>query len=326
MHRAIVEACLPWMAVLLAAVAGFVFLARLSGGRLRVRKLRFLHRDQSGSVQSLSFVLTLPFLVMILLFIVQVSQLMIGTMVVHYAAFAAARAAIVWIPADLGGGYERENCISRRAYDPDALNQTLPILDPTDDGYGPMVGNTAYVIEPGSPKFLKIQAAAVLACMSISPSRNVGAGAPAGGAADVIKTLYRNLAPSSRGNARVPQRLDNKLAYSLANTRVEIRFLHKGDEPPLTWYNIPPEVHEFLPNEVGWQDPITVKVTHPLALLPGPGRLLARWASSRDVPSDEVSRRVGQPKPNLYVYPLSASVTLGNEGEKSLVSHVNHLD
>ena len=50
-------------------------------------------------MQSLSFVLTLPVFIFIMMMIVQVSQLMIGIVVVHYAAFAAARSAAVWIPA-----------------------------------------------------------------------------------------------------------------------------------------------------------------------------------------------------------------------------------
>ena len=44
-----------------------------------------------GSVQTLSFVLTLPIFIMVMMLIVQVSQLMIGLIVVHYAAYAAAR-------------------------------------------------------------------------------------------------------------------------------------------------------------------------------------------------------------------------------------------
>ena len=50
-------------------------------------------------MQSLSFVLTLPVFILVMMMIVQVSQLMIGIVVVHYAAFAAARSAAVWIPA-----------------------------------------------------------------------------------------------------------------------------------------------------------------------------------------------------------------------------------
>ena len=50
-------------------------------------------------MQSLSFVLTVPMFIMLMLLAVQITQLMIGLMMVHYAAFAAARSASVWIPA-----------------------------------------------------------------------------------------------------------------------------------------------------------------------------------------------------------------------------------
>src|SRR5262245_60242050 len=99
MDRTVIVACLPWLALLAASVLCLRFLARLSGATLCLGRLRALHRDQAGAVQSLSFVLTLPAFIMVMLFIVQVSQLTIGTIVVHYAAFASARSAIVWIPA-----------------------------------------------------------------------------------------------------------------------------------------------------------------------------------------------------------------------------------
>ena len=111
MHRAVLEACLPWLGALVAACLLLVLVVRCSGASVRWGRLRSLHRDERGAVQSLSFVLTVPIFVMIFMLIVQISQLMIGVMVVNYAAFAAARSAVVWIPADTGGA-ERENRIS----------------------------------------------------------------------------------------------------------------------------------------------------------------------------------------------------------------------
>ena len=99
MARAILTACLPWLALLLMLILAAWALLRFSRAQLRLGRLLELHRDEAGSVQSLSFVLTLPLFIMIMMMIVQVSQLMIGTVVVHYAAFAAARSAAVWIPA-----------------------------------------------------------------------------------------------------------------------------------------------------------------------------------------------------------------------------------
>jgi hypothetical protein len=84
--------------------------------------------------------------------------------------------------------------------------------------------------------------------------------------------------------------------------------------------------------ELGWQDPITVKVTHYFALLPGPGRILANEVSfirtapdhvqtqldldARDAASENVQIPSG-----VKVYKLTASCTLGNEGEKSVMPY-----
>jgi len=308
MIRAMLLANLPWMATLVVAVVALRFLLALSHARLNLAALRSLHRDEAGAVQSLSFVLTLPVFVMILMLIVQVSQIMIGTVVVHYAAFAAARSASVWIPANMGTLDETENRISALALDPAA-----PI-----DGDG-----TRYAILPGSPKYKKIEMAAALACLSIAPSRDVGAILPpdAGATADALVRAYQALVPDSVNNARIPTRLRNKLAYSLANTRIVVNFLHKETEPPLARYDIPPDRNEFYPNEVGWQDPVRVEVTHDMALLPGPGRLLARRVPSPYLGVDYTAASIDE-RGSVYVRSLTASATLGIEGEKPVLRYV----
>jgi hypothetical protein len=134
------------------------------------------------------------------------------------------------------------------------------------------------------------------------------------------------------GKGAVPRRLQNKLAYALKHTKVEIRFYHKNEELPLVTYFLPDDPGEFYFNEVGWQDPITVTVKHDLALLPGPGRLLARRAggssgssdssgsSGSGAEPDRVSESI-QKEDRVYTYPLKASATVGNEGEKSVIAY-----
>ena len=78
MARAILMACLPWLVLLLMLILAAWVLVRSSRAQLRLGRLLELHRDEAGSVQSLSFVLTLPLFIMIMMMIVQVSQLMIG--------------------------------------------------------------------------------------------------------------------------------------------------------------------------------------------------------------------------------------------------------
>jgi hypothetical protein len=319
MCRAIVLACLPWLGLLAGALMVLGLLARLGRARLKLSRLRILAGDERGGVQSLSFVLTLPFFVMILLFIVQVSQLMIGTIVVHYAAFAAARSAIVWIPARLSP-YESENCISSYVVDSEAP-QNPPVLDPESPNYGPAAGGMNFIVAPGSEKYAKIASAAVLACMAISPSRDLGIGEVATGTppAEILKAAYAAMAPGSSSNLRVPARLANKLAYAATNTRIEIRFYHKNSEPPLVTHLVPPDIAEFRDNELGWQDQVTVTVRHDLAMLPGPGRLLARYVPG---PSgvDAVSTKIFH-QGKVYAYPLRAQATLVIEGEKAVVPY-----
>lgn len=321
MGREVLVDCLPWLGLLAAGLVSLRLLSRLSGSRPRLGRLLDLHRDEDGSAQSLSFVLTLPFFVMIILFIVQVSQLMIGTIVVHYAAFAAARSAIVWVPA--GTGSEPENCFAAYAVDPEAPDQVVPILDPDDPDYGPTPGGMTYVVVPGSPKFLKVASAAVMACMPVCPSRDLGLQLSGYGpaAADILKTAYGSIDPTSSANAKISQRLDNKLAYAMANTWIEIRFFHSNREPPLLPYYLPndPEQFRYL-QELGWQDPVTVTVRHNLALLPGPGRLLAKPVVKPDGSPDTVSESI-EKVGNVYVYPLEAKATLGIEGEKSVIPY-----
>ena len=156
MTRAVLLACLPWAGLLVVLVVLLWGLARLNSGRLELGRLRALHRDEGGAAQSLSFVLTLPFFVMIMLFILQVSQVMIGTVVVHYAAFAAARSAIVWIPARLG--MEPENCIGVHVVDPEATDQVSRRA-----WKGPPTGGLTFLVAADGPKFRRSAAAAVMA-------------------------------------------------------------------------------------------------------------------------------------------------------------------
>ncbi|MGQ9574034.1 MAG: TadE/TadG family type IV pilus assembly protein [Thermoguttaceae bacterium] len=325
MGRAILQSCWPWMAVWLGGCAGLWLLARLSRAKPDWGRLRRLHPDQCGTAQSLSFVLTLPVFVIVILFIVQLSQLMIGTMAVHYAAYAAARAATVWIPARIGIGPEAENCVLGYALDPDAPEQVMPILDPSDEAFGPAEGGLTYRIYEEGFKYRKIAWAAILALVPISPSRDLGLDLPgeAIAPADILQRAFHAMAPQpASGPGAFSRRLRNKLAYAIQNTAVEVRFFHPNSEPPLVAWDPP---HEFREGqELGWQDPITVTVHYNLALLPGPGRLLFR-TRHRD------PRTIGTilPQANTYVFTLTGSArtglqsaTLGNEGEKSVLPYV----
>ena len=335
MQREILIQLAPWAAILVGSVVVLVWLVMLSGARLRLDLLRGLHRQQDGSVQSLSFVLTLPAFIMFMMLIVQTTQLMIGQVVVEYAAIAAARSAMVWVPAPSADGtipsvtivpgqampvpwplsQEAENCISSIGPSGDQSNSQ---------------GGTRYQVSPGSPKFQKILSAAVLACLPIAPSRSVpqtggqgGQNSPVAQAAPILQQAYMAVSPTSASNPKIGQRLANKLAYSLSNTQMQLTFVHKSGEPPLTTWFVPADVGEFYANEVGWQDELQVTVWHKLALLPGPGRLLFSNSGSSSVP-DLVKPQIQQQAAGLYTYTLSASASLGNEGDKWVLAYVKH--
>jgi len=65
---------------------------------------------------------------------------------------------------------------------------------------------------------------------------------------------------------------------------------------------------------------VTVTVRHAMALLPGPGRLLAKREVQPGGGRDEVAESL-QRRGSLYVYPLEATATLGLEGEKSVLPY-----
>ena len=316
MSRELLIACSPFLAGIVVSVVALRVLIGRSGARLQLQQIRRLHEDQRGAVQSLSFVLTLPLFVMIMLFIVQLSQLTLGRLMVEYAAFAATRSAIVWIPASLGDDFETENRISYR----------MQVADATDEA-----GNlfAVYQIAPDGPKFEKIRLAAASALMSICPSRNTGITMDDTGsaAAAALERTYLAMSPSSASNTRIPARLQNKLAYALQNTNVEIEVRHKDTEPPL--YRWSDSTNEFEDNEIGWQDQLVVTVNHNFALLPGPGRFLAKSTPRRDANStssrDAVAERVRREN-GIFVYPMTATVRFNNEGQKSVLPYVQSLD
>ena len=342
MHRAILEACLPCLLALAASFAALSAVVRLSGARWNWRRLRRLHACEKGGVQSLAFVLTLPIFIVIVLFIVQVSQLMIGTMVVNYAAFAAARSASVWVAANVVGDGD--------TIDEPANVLPLPFADDNpvllvSAGSTLAEGANTYVWEcyaggsgAGSAfrsvKYEKVFAAAAMACVPLAPSRDLGNENTlyTGPIVETAKSLYRTMVPGSQSNQRIPKRLENKIAYSFGNTAVRLAYVDKDSlQGPTYKVNFVPgldgqPIYTPIENEVGWQDPLTVTVTHNFALLPGPGRFLSKFLVRADGRPDLVSPRIAQQTASnnerLYTTPIWASATMTNEGFKSVMPYV----
>lgn len=333
-----------------------LLLVQYCGGRMDWRKLRRLRSCEEGAVQSLSLVLTLPVFLMLVLFIVQVTQVMVGVMMVHYAAFAAARAASVWIPAEV---------TSVATFDDDVRDpsQDFPIgnSEPANFVAGQPVPNPQYPsplpglnfpgavrLLPGtetfSAKYQKVLLAAVIPCLTISPSRPVGVSGQmspwAQNAYNSINKLYPDVDPVSKYNLRMPQRLKNKLAYSAQFTSVILEWQNVAHSTPDVYagptYNPlehpAPLVPRWRINEVGFRDPVTVYVSHKFALLPGIGRILSQAVNpadssaplsdkSVDRVASQITRQSAPGQTELYTIDLTATATFVNEGYKSIKRH-----
>ena len=302
MLRAAAIACLPWLAVMLAAAVALRLLIWACGAKPSFGRLRELHSDQVGGVQSLSFVLATPFFVMVMLLIVQVSQVMIGILVVHEAAYAAARSAAVWIPAWVSDN-ERQNEV-----------QSLGGVEYKD-------GHPVRSLSQGNDKYRKIQEAAWLALMPAAPSQSPAGDQMGDNLSDTVIRAYQAFAPASTGNQRVPARLANKLAYARNHTNLTIKVT--GPEDELEFITIlddqqrPMLVPVIETDNTGWRDQVTVTLQHDYALLPGPARLLARHVTSSEVPVDRVADEIHK-QGQYSVISMSATATLGIEGQRML--------
>ncbi len=265
MSRAIVQSCWPWMLLWIGSCAVLWLLARWNRVRFSWARLGRLHADQGGSAQSLSFVLTLPLFILVMLTMVEISQIMIGEIVVHYAAFAAVRSAIVWVPARLPG--EPENWV--------------PTYTPIDDPAAVLVGPTDgwirhYVVDTSGVKYATIRRAAVLACVGISPSADLAPMNDEGLQTwQRLQAAYDAVAPTASWATKDSGPVYNKLAYAEAHTGVLIAFDHSNEEPPLVLFldqydPASPDPPEFMPGrEIGRQDAIEITVNYDMKLLPG---------------------------------------------------------
>ncbi len=267
-----------------------------------------LHADPRGGVQSLAFVMTFPVLLLLVLFIVQLSQLLIAVVTVQYAAFAAARSASVWIPAVVRGS-EAE---SGR---PGSGANVLPIA--IQPGIEVEI-NPQNVDVIRNRKTREIWSAAALACVSISPSRPVASSTTpleASPTAGSLAVVLRAIDPNAAANGRLPVRIASKVNYSFANTSVGLRYSDRSNGADAAG-----QIHTYNPlghpeiawdaNEVGWQDMVTATVRHRFALLPGPGRWLAAGLTTGD---GRISR-----SGDVYQTTVTGIASMSIEGLESL--------
>lgn len=319
MDRSVLESCWPGLVALTVCFVLLRILARASGARWDWSRLERVHCCERGGVQSLAFVLTFPLFLAILMLIVQISQLMAAQMVVHYAAFAAARAACVWIPAEVCGSVD----------EPANVQSVYPQSSSTIDSMSLVTIDSSL----DSPKLQQIRSAAVQAIAPICPSADLGSTTfPSMANLERISAqqqAYAALVPASQANSRIPGRLRNKLMYADQNTTVTLRWLDAMSQQgrdSLSHRTYNPRNHDnpsiiFDPYEVGWQDPLTVRVEHQFALLPGPGRLLAKYIVRADGQPDAVAPKIQTAtgyRQRVNTTRIFAEATLSNEGIKSV--------
>jgi TadE-like protein len=175
--------------------------ARMEHDRLRPEPAS---NGQSGA-SAVETALLLPLLLALLLTILQVALIVQAKFVVNYAAFCAARSAIVTIPSKIqgAGGVEERNRINLRRDD--------------------------------SPKMTMIHRAAALPCVAISPAWSTGImlATLATQKPEVAAPMEElaSLFPASRDGDKISQLLGARAHYAFnpENTRVEI-FGEGGDQ------------------------------------------------------------------------------------------------
>jgi hypothetical protein len=326
MTRAILEPCLPLLYILLGSFFALFLTIRLSGARWNLSRLKQLHTCQDGGVQSLAFVLTLPFFILIVTFILQISQLIVAMMGVHYSAYAGVRAAVVWLPAAVSDStfvsyfdVERKSLLVSRMIEPPNTIDSPYLLaeyDDTRDQFRMTIGPQAL---ESSGKYRRIWTASILAMAPFCPSDDKGL-TPGNrswsmnSSAMSTRSIYLSMAneietrnpEKTRNQANIASnQINRKIAWAERNTLVFVEWqdLHGDDNSlgrsRLTMRGPTYNPWDYLPiphqeNEVGWQDPVTVHVYHRFALLPGPARwlnVLGRRNSDGDKLKDSTAKQ-----------------------------------
>jgi hypothetical protein len=151
---------IEWLAVAWAIsllAAGALTLRALAA--VRLRHLRALHCDERGSY-TLSFVMTLPVYIVVMLFVLETTLLLVTKIGTLYAAFAGARAAIVQYPSSHPSDARQKTvAAARKAFVPFAngverhREGRLETSDPLIEEY--IKAYAVYASRPGSAAYLR---------------------------------------------------------------------------------------------------------------------------------------------------------------------------
>ncbi|MEM9416626.1 MAG: TadE family protein [Planctomycetota bacterium] len=214
--------------VVLLVVMGWR-LRRLSPARARGRRTR-----ESG-VATIEFVLVAPFLLTVTLILIQTMLVFTGLFYVNYSAYAAARSAIVYIPADIGA---------------DGPN----VLTPIEGGF----------------KFDRIRSAAIIAVMPVSGQEQGDLQA----ASALVQGLNRYYgARGQTAPGWVNNLAEGRLNYAASHTTVTMQSLQTLGDGTVIFSDITDQVtfgpKEAIGVQVRHEFALTVPVASQLFMLSG---------------------------------------------------------
>ena len=206
-NESLIRSVAPYLLTALAlALYGWRLMSVMAQVRMeQSRRLPEPAASDQGGASTVEMALLLPLLLALLLTILQVALIVQAKFVVNYAAFCAARSAVVAIPSKAQGvgGVEGRNRLNLQSDD--------------------------------SPKMAMIHRAAALPCVAISPAWSTGIllATLAPRKPEVMAPMEELalLFPASREGANISRQLAARAHYAFdpANTRVEI-FGEGGDQ------------------------------------------------------------------------------------------------
>lgn len=213
---------LTLMCAAIVAVSLFI-LAILVRASIRIHRADRIDRSQPTEVKAspaslaadargtttVEFALVFPILLLLALLMVQAMFLMAGNMYVHYAAYQAARRAIVEIPQDY-----------------------------TSSGDYPA---NEYSNSKGSLKYDRIHRAAYLALLPVA-GRSSGGGGAAGNVVDALSSHYSTYGATAPN--WIDRMLAGKVAYAADHTEIEVLETNVEDDD-VTFDPLPEQPYRF---------------------------------------------------------------------------------
>ena len=306
-HAVILSQSEPiWFAAMtsrLGLVCAVMVVVLLVGIGLSVKTLRGVHAGNRGrsirendGTATVEFVLVLPFLLFLILALAQVTVMMGANVVVHYSAFAAARAAIVQVPTNYPNNTATPQ-LNQPPYSPYDWTDAGKVSLYSRDGDPP----NRYTQGEGRIKHDKILHAAALTLMAVSGQTDGGGDLVDSAGEDVTDERLVSALGEYYAGASEPPWVEtlaaSRLRYALDNTSIRLGYLDiDADDQFFGVITLRDgEAYEYEPFE-----DIAVTVEHRLNLaLPYVNRLFA------------TGRNEGGPG---YHREVSAQYTLTNQG------------